>query len=327
MKQQKSNENKQQIQQIMNENGVMNYLHALFLSKVCKISQKSNIPILKMRENLPRSHAYVLANDLVMLYLASLEFDQTLSCISKERQNDDFQVNSKTSAFQELQVGNEIPIQELCRFRMQQTPEEIKKQHNIMRNKIQTLYSRISRNESPIAKKGRSPGRRTQNTSRSPPKQATNQQKPKQRNQIPGVIPTNISNFDDYEEEEDDVIEPPVKSLRPAKQQNRSNSRSPNKRGKENESPKLFKQIPNPLNVGAIPGRPRTKSKSSNDSDSIDFSARDKPSGNQGRTLQLPKNAGRQMNAFQFKPITTPPTTTTSTTHGGSSFDDTIGDD
>ena len=337
MKQQKTNETKQKIQEIMEKNGVMNYLHALFLSKLCEIAQDSNIPILKMKENLPRAHAYILANDLVMLYLASLEFDQTLSCIYNERQNDDFQVNSKTSAFQELQVGNEIPIQELRNFRIQQPQEEIQKQHDLLRNKIQQLYSRTSRNQSQSPQKGRSPSHRKQSPAKNQPKQSpSNQQKmkreqnqPKQKPQhIPGVIPTNISNFDDYEEEEDDFDPPvPVKPLRPSKQtsNNKSTRKSPKRSNKQDEeSPKLFKQIPNPLTIGAIPGRPRTKSTS--DSDSIDFSAREKPAKNQGVTLQLPKNAGRQMNVFQFKPITTPPTSTTSTTQG-SSFDNTIGDD
>ena len=105
----------------------------------------------------------------------------------------------------------------------------------------------------------------------------------------------------------------------PSKQQNK---------GQQN-SPKLFKQISNPLSGQKIPGPPRTKTTSSNDSDSLDLSIGDQPIVNEApsKALQLPKNAGRTNNGFQFRPITTPPTSTTTTTQGGSSFDDTIGDD
>ena len=150
----------------MEENGALNYLHAKYLSYVSYEGRKANLPfcnpesLLFSGEELDKP-SFLIANDLVILYLLSFGFDNTINSLQAE--------NSENHGFENFMI-NETPPE----LQLGQTDTPILDMIHIHKERLKMLQEQQKR------QKYRSPPKSNQNQQNPSPQPQKQQQAQKQ---------------------------------------------------------------------------------------------------------------------------------------------------
>lgn len=104
-----------QVTNEMIKNGAMNKLNSLFISQVAIEGQKSQIGFLKPYKKFKNDKSSIIAAELVMHYLISFEFINTIKCINAESSNSQlYDFDSRSTRFDALKVPiSDAPIKSL----------------------------------------------------------------------------------------------------------------------------------------------------------------------------------------------------------------------
>ena len=235
----------------MEENGAMNYLHAKYLSLISYEGRKANskffapAALLFSNDELD-DDTFLIANDLVVMYLLSFGFDNTLFALQAENSEHGFESFEVDKTPPELQLGDtDSPILDMISWHMNRPP---KQNHS---------KSPPLRQQNPPKKeeKASEPQQTTSNQSKPKPKIVINTQRPLNENEEdsdspfntefgpPPITKTGDSGFDSFDL--DGAIQKPIPSPQPQQPQRQTVTFIPNTKPKPlvPQSPRSYSSL------------------------------------------------------------------------------------
>ena len=196
----------------MKKNGAFLKLYSLFLAKISQEGQNTNILVLQPYKKVRREDPYKIAADIVMKYLNSHKFTNTITSVKAEFKNSDIYTNPESNLEDQLKLPKSpAPIKAMLKIWKKDisTPfyNNRDKLSDIIRDRYQRLSVTDNSSKNQNKKKETSPTKPQASKNSSSPKQVDTEKTPKQVKKLPPP-PKEIEPSYSYESQDTESIEP-----------------------------------------------------------------------------------------------------------------------